>query len=97
MKQTLRELVGAKVAIENHAYEMAKREEIKPHQFESVTVSVHHRPDTVIAVVRKNDDDLPIGVGHAFRNPRVKAQFDNLERIALRRAFHNAKPLLRLI
>jgi hypothetical protein len=85
------------VGVENHVYEMAHRVGLKPHHFESVKASLHHRPNVVVAVVRKDDDKLPLGVGYAFRNPKVKAEFQNLERLALRRAFTAAFPLVRLL
>lgn len=83
--------------LDAHAHEMSKRVGLKPHQREQTTVSVYHRPNVVVAVVRKADDKLPLGVGYSFRNPKVKAEFSNLERLALRRAFTAAFPLLRLL
>jgi len=80
-----------------HFYQMAKRAGLGPEEQAKVTYSFYHRPNTVIAVVRDPENKLPLGVGFARKNPKVKAEYINLERLALRRALGNALPLVRVL
>jgi hypothetical protein len=78
-------------------WQMMKRVGLKPHEQETVYVDVHHRPATVVAIVRNTHDKLPLGVGHARKNPVVTTKFSHLERLAIRRALDNALPLVRIL
>jgi hypothetical protein len=78
-------------------WSMMKRVGLKPHEQDMVYVDVHHRPATVVAIVRNVHDKLPLGVGHARKNPNVTAEYTNLERLAIRRALDNALPLVRIL